>query len=102
MLRTLFDTYDYDRCLIGSVLERHQTGLIFVIRWIHNAPSCITPVTTATWRVTRNQEICARSLRRHQAPQVLLCPSRSCLCRDRRPGLPGVGDLRRSTAAWRI
>ena len=29
MLRTLFDTYDYDRCLIGSVLERHQAGLIF-------------------------------------------------------------------------
>ena len=25
----LFDTYDYDRCLIGSVLERHQAGLIF-------------------------------------------------------------------------
>jgi hypothetical protein len=49
MLRTLFDTYDYDRCLIGSVLERHQAGLIFtMIRWIHNAPSCITPVTTAT------------------------------------------------------
>jgi len=45
----LFDTYDYDRCLIGSVLERHQAGLIFtMIRWIHNAPSCITPVTTAT------------------------------------------------------
>ena len=25
----LFDAYDYDRCLIGSVLERQQVGLIF-------------------------------------------------------------------------
>jgi GNAT superfamily N-acetyltransferase len=25
----LFDAFDYDRCLIGSVLERHQAGLIF-------------------------------------------------------------------------